>query len=125
LIGAVIGRDIVALPYSARLDALMAAGVGLWDVVKTAQRTGSLDSNIRDHQSNPLNSLLKDLPDLRAIAFNGATAALIGRRQLNPPTDQRAHFDLITLPSSSAAYCTISLDQKRARWATLSFYLAT
>ncbi len=123
LMGPVIGQDMAALPYDARLNALMTAGIGLWDVIKTAQRPGSLDSKIRGHQSNPLAALAARLPDLRAIAFNGATSALIGRRQLAPPTGKRQIYDLIDLPSSSAAYCTINLDAKRARWALLSAYL--
>jgi hypoxanthine-DNA glycosylase len=47
LIGAVIGRDLVALGYEARLAALLEAGVGLWDVVASATRRGSLDGAIR------------------------------------------------------------------------------
>ena len=40
LIGAAIGREIAALPYPDRLAALAAAGVGLWDVVASAERPG-------------------------------------------------------------------------------------
>ena len=42
LVGGVIGRDLAALPYDERLAALRAAGVGLWDVVASAERPGSL-----------------------------------------------------------------------------------
>lgn len=123
LIGSVIGQDLAALPYAARRHALMAAGIGLWDVIKTAKRPGSLDSKISDHESNPLTALVARLPTLRAIAFNGATSARIGRQQLTPPTHNRQMYDLINLPSSSAAYCTINLEAKQARWAMLSTYL--
>lgn len=123
LIGSVIGQDLAALPYAARLNALMARGIGLWDVIKTAQRLGSLDSQIRGHETNPLAALVAELPTLRAIAFNGATSAKIGRQQLAVTTDMGQMRDLITLPSSSAAYCTINLEAKRARWRMLSTYL--
>src|SRR5919206_121626 len=38
LIGAVIGAELVTLPYEARLEALLAAGIGLWDTVGAATR---------------------------------------------------------------------------------------
>src|SRR3954447_19874076 len=47
LVGAVIGADLVPLPYEARLEALLAAGIGLWDTVGSATRRGSLDGAIR------------------------------------------------------------------------------
>lgn len=118
LIGGVIGIDLVALPYPERLDALKIAGVGLWDVIASAKRTGSLDAAIRHAEAVDLNRLIDDLPELRAIAFNGATAARHGRLDLTP----RARMDLIDLPSSSPAY-TLPLAEKAAAWAVLGTFL--
>ncbi|MDB5704711.1 MAG: DNA-deoxyinosine glycosylase, partial [Sphingomonas bacterium] len=74
LISGVIGRDLVALDYQARLVALLEARVGLWDVVASARREGSTDAAIRDHVGNDLPGLIRALPDLRAVGFNGATS---------------------------------------------------
>lgn len=117
LIGSVIGQDIAALPYEERLAALRAAGVGLWDVVASATRTGSLDGAIRDHQANDLATLIASLPALRAVAFNGATSARLGRKAIG---DTR--LALIDLPSSSPAY-TLAYAEKQARWQQLAPYL--
>lgn len=116
LAGAVIDRDLRALAYADRLAALGAAGIGLWDTVAMARRTGSLDSAIRDAAANDLGGLVATLPDLRAVAFNGATAARIGRAQLpaTPP------FALVDLPSSSPAHARVSFDAKRDRWRVLA-----
>jgi hypoxanthine-DNA glycosylase len=119
LVGGVIGVDLVALPYAERLEALKAAGVGLWDVISSANRPGSLDNAIRDVETADLNRLIDTLPTLRAIAFNGGTAARIGRRSLVP----RPGLLLIDLPSSSPAHAR-PLAEKSARWATLSACLA-
>ena len=119
LVGGVIGVDLPALPYPDRLDALKAAGVGLWDVIASARRPGSLDTAIRDVEAADLNRLINTLPGLRAIAFNGGTAARIGRRSLTLP----AGVDLIDLPSSSPAY-TRPLSEKAAAWSVLSKALA-
>lgn len=119
LTGGAIGIDLVALPYPERLDALKAAGVGLWDVIASADRPGSLDAAIRNAEAADLNRLIDNLPSLRAVAFNGGTAARLGRRSLTP----RPHIDLIDLPSSSPAY-TRPLAGKAAAWAVLSGALA-
>jgi len=114
LVGGVTGLDLVGLPYAARLEALKAAGVGLWDVIATAHRPGSLDGAIREAEAADLRGLIADLPDLKAVAFNGATAAKIGRRSLAGAQGVM----LIDLPSSSPAH-TRPLTEKAAAWAIL------
>lgn len=118
LVGGVIGLDLMALPYPDRLEALKAAGVGLWDVIASAERPGSLDAAIRNAEAADLNLLVDSLPALRAVAFNGGTAARLGRRSLTP----RSNFDLIDLPSSSPAY-TRPLAEKAAAWSVLATFL--
>ena len=80
LIGGVIGRNLAALPYPDRLKVLKAAGVGLWDVIASAERPGSLDAAIRSPEAADLRGLIAGLPNLKAIAFNGVTAAKGGRK---------------------------------------------
>ena len=118
LIGAVLGADVEAMDYPSRLAALRTRGVGLWDVVRSARRAGSLDGAIRDHQPNALFELAAGLPALRAIAFNGGKAAAIGRRAL-----AAGDWALVDLPSSSPAH-TMGYAAKLARWLELRPYLA-
>jgi hypoxanthine-DNA glycosylase len=115
---AIVGGDLASVAYSERIARLVAAGIGLWDVVKSAHRTGSGDAAIRDLEPNLLGSFAESLPSLRAIAFNGGTAAAIGRRQMS--TDR---FALIDLPSSSAAFAAMPLAEKSARWLVLREFL--
>ena len=119
LIGAVLGRDLVPLDYEERLAALLDAGVGLWDTVAAATRDGSLDADIRLHEASDLAALAATLPELKAIAFNGATSARIGRKQLAGI----AGLALIDLPSSSPAYASLPFERKLAAWAALRTYL--
>lgn len=112
LVAEVINVDLVALPYQARLDTLLKNGIGLWDVVAEATRTGSLDSNIRGHVHNDLISLLNTLPKLRTIAFNGGTAERLGLKALKEKADD---YQLIRLPSSSPAY-TRPYAEKLIQW---------
>ena len=117
LIGTVIDSDLVPLPYEARLETLLAAGVGLWDVVASARRQGSLDAAIRDHSANALPDLTAGLSRLRAIGFNGGTSARLGMPALSD-----SGVALLPLPSSSPAY-TLSFERKLVAWMALRPYL--
>lgn len=115
LMSEVIGVDLVVLDYASRLQALLANGVGLWDVVAEAQREGSLDSRIRQRVDNNLSGLIAELPSLQTIAFNGATAARLGMRALGP---HAVPYRTVQLPSSSPAF-TLEYAEKLALWRTL------
>jgi hypoxanthine-DNA glycosylase len=119
LIGAVIDVDLVPLPYDERLATLLRHRVGLWDVIGSALRPGSLDGAIRAHEANPLAELAAGLPELRAIAFNGGTSARLGMKELGAATP----FALVPLPSSSPAF-TLAFEAKLERWLTLRAFLA-
>ncbi|ODP34026.1 DNA-deoxyinosine glycosylase [Pandoraea sp. ISTKB] len=121
LVGDVIGVPLPTLAYEARLDVLRAHGVGLWDVVAQARREGSLDSNIRLHAGSDLVGLIETLPSLRAVAFNGGTAARIGQRAL-AQGGSTATLPVALLPSSSPAY-TIPFATKRDAWLALREWL--
>ena len=116
LLGIAIGVDLQPLPYEQRLEALAAHRIGLWDVVASATRSGSLDQAIRLAEHNRIEQLLHDFPELRAIAFNGSTAAAIGRKLIGDPPPNAS---LIDLPSSSAAN-TRRFEDKVREWSRLA-----
>ncbi|QIK95353.1 DNA-deoxyinosine glycosylase [Sphingomonas sp. HDW15A] len=118
LLGAVLGEPLPDLPYGERLKRLTARGIGLWDVFHAAHREGSGDTAIREGRHNALHDLVGLYPDLRAIAFNGGTAAREGRRYFT----EGGPAALIGLPSSSAAN-TIGFEAKLAAWKQLTSFL--
>jgi hypoxanthine-DNA glycosylase len=114
LVGLVIGEDLHPLPYVERLEQLAEHRIGLWDVIGSAVRRGSLDQAIRLANHNRIERLIHDFPDLEAIAFNGATSATAGRKLIG--TGHRV--TLIDLPSSSPAN-TRPFAEKASAWARL------
>ena len=120
LLGGAIAEPLVDLPYEERLGRLAQRRVGLWDVIAAATRRGSLDQAIREAQHNQLERLLHGFRDLRAIAFNGATSAAIGRRLIGGALPPRV--TLLDLPSSSAAN-TRPFAEKAAVWQRLAEFV--
>lgn len=120
LLGGAIGEELQSLAYEDRLDRLAHRRVGLWDVIASAARIGSLDQAIREAEHNQVEHLLRDFPDLRAIAFNGTTAAAVGRKLIGEPPPR---LTLVDLPSSSAAN-TRSFAEKTKAWSRLAQFCA-
>jgi len=119
LVGQAIGEAIHPLPYEERLLRLAERRIGLWDVIASASRRGSLDQAIRSAEHNRVEKLRRDFPNLRALAFNGSTASSTGRRLLGATDD----LHLIDLPSSSAANTRPFAEKARA-WAVLAQFVA-
>ena len=114
LLGQAIGEELATLAYEQRLDRLAARDIALWDVVSEARRQGSLDGAIRAATPNELADYVARHPRLEAVAFNGKTAAAIGRRALG----NRSGLTFIDLPSSSAAL-TRPFAEKAEAWSAL------
>jgi hypoxanthine-DNA glycosylase len=110
LLSALWDEDLVALAYEQRLAALTRHGVGLWDVYRSCEREGSLDSAIRAPLPNDLASLRQLAPRLRAVAHNGGESARSRR------ITEQLGVDVHTLPSTSPANASWSFARKLAAW---------
>ena len=117
LMEGVLDTPLVPLAYEDRLAALLAKGVGLWDVIAEAERPGSLDAAIRDPAANDLVTLIDTLPVLRGVAFNGGAAAKLGARLVGD------RVPTLALPSSSPAHAARSFEEKLALWGQLRTWL--
>lgn len=116
-----------AAPYAERLALLNAAGIGLWDSLKAAVRPGSLDSSIVPHSevANDFPSFLAEHRQVCAIAFNGKKSESAFTKHLLKAGDADLFKEiaLLPMPSTSPANASISLGEKRRRWAGILAYL--
>jgi hypoxanthine-DNA glycosylase len=119
LVGEAIGEDLASLEYGLRLDRLGERRIGLWDVIARAGRLGSLDQAIRGAGHNALADYFAGFAWLEAVAFNGATAAAVGRRLL-----AESGLILIDLPSSSPAN-TRPFTHKAQAWRVLARFVGS
>lgn len=113
------------LPYAQRLQALQAAGIGLWDVIGQCERRGSLDADIvrGTEVPNALPALIASLPELELIGCNGAASLKAFQRWVLPCLETPPR--LLALPSTSPANAAWSLLRLRQAWQPVADALAT
>lgn len=105
--------------YTMRIAGLAQNQLALWDVLKSCERVGSLDSAIRNAVPNDFKELFTSYPELKLIAFNGKKAAeWFGRRVIDRP----AGVQTVTLPSTSPA-AAMAFEKKAMAWAILKYTL--
>ena len=109
LVGAVIGEPLPEMHYDERLRTLLKHHLGLWDIIGTCARDGSLDSNIRNPRHNDFSRVTRVAKKLRRVFFNGKTA---GRTEA---LFAEKGYETIVLPSSSPAN-TMRFEEKLKQW---------
>ena len=120
-----IGFD-PAISYEERISALTKKGIALWDVFKSCERAGSLDSNIKEAHFNDIAGFLSKNP-IMGVFLNGGKARQgfyqhIGKN-FNGGFDKGALvFDggadipIYALPSTSPANARVSGEDKYQQW---------
>ena len=109
LVGQVIEEPLHEMQYPAKLRALRRHRIGLWDVLESCRRGGSLDSEIRDATHNRFERVTNVTKRLRRVCFNGKTAGRLG------PYFAEQGYETFVMPSSSPAN-TVPFGIKLRTW---------
>ncbi len=109
----------LTLSYAQRKQLLLKNNIALWDVCRSAERHGSLDSNIKLATliPNDFQNFLKSHKNIRLICFNGQFAEKLFRRIVLPTltlNPDKIHF--ASLPSTSPAHAAMQFEEKLAYW---------
>lgn len=106
-------------PYDARVAALTAAGVAVWDVLRSCRRVGSLDASVEPDSmvANDFGGFFAAYPTITHVCFNGAAAEKNYRRLVGPldPGGASRAPRHTRLPSTSPAH-TVSYAAKLEAW---------
>jgi len=108
------------LEYSMRCQMLAERGVGVWDVLQSCIRPGSMDSAIEKGSEviNDFESFFRLYPGLKAVFFNGGTAERLYKRYVMG-SQVLPELTYHRLPSTSPAFAAMTLDRKVHQWHAL------
>ena len=101
--------------YGSKKVFLQKNKIGLWDVASSAERKGSLDSNIKKEIPNDVDSLLLNFSSIKVIGFNGKKS----ENMYNKFFKLNKSIKYVSLPSSSPANMAISFEDICLRWIEL------
>ncbi|HET9046620.1 MAG TPA: DNA-deoxyinosine glycosylase [Casimicrobiaceae bacterium] len=116
ILGAVLNEPLAALPYHERLARARSHGVAIWDTIVACERPGSLDADIRNAEHGEIARVHRVAKGLRAVAFNGGTAARAA------PAWRNLGYEVLLMPSTSPAY-TRPIAEKIVAWRELTRFL--
>ena len=106
--------------YEERICSLNDAGIGLWDVIATCKRKGSLDTGIciSSEAYNDFNTLLLSYPGISNIYCNGSKAYVSFTKNILPGLNGvvAARLEVFRLPSTSPANASSRLDDLLRSW---------
>jgi TDG/mug DNA glycosylase family protein len=103
-----------ASSYEARIRALRARRIALWDVLHSCVREGSLDTMIEEEVANDFTAFFRAHPAIAHVFFNGAKAESSFRRHVDARAGGTLRFT--RLPSTSPAHASLSMARKLTAW---------
>ena len=102
--------------YSDRVNLLLNHKIGLWDVLASCDREGSLDSKIKNEQINDFKALFSRYLNIKVVLFNGAKARQSFKRHVKLSGQEDLVF--YQMPSTSPAHA-IPFEQKLDQWSII------
>ena len=98
ILGDVLREPLAQLPYAERLARVKAHRVAIWDTIVACERSGSLDSAIRNAEQGEIHCVHRLAREMRAVCFNGKTAARARAAWAE------AGYATLVMPSTSPAF---------------------
>lgn len=103
-----------AASYAARVRALRARRIAVWDVLQSCVREGSLDAGIDEEVANDFAAFFGIHRAITHVFFNGAKAEACYRRHVRPELGGTMRY--ARLPSTSPAHASLSMARKLTAW---------
>ena len=113
-------NEELSLDYSERIKILKKHHIALWDVIDSCERKGSLDSDIKNEESNQIKELLTEYTNIKAIFCNGQKAY----KNLQKILGIDFHIPVFVLPSTSPANAGVTYVEKVLSWRKILDFLS-
>jgi len=121
IMASMFGFDSLA-QYEERKRILLENRIALWDVIKSCERKGSLDSSINNETIiiNDFTLFFTRYPNIRNVFFNGAKAENeYFKRVLPKLSETKFEIKYDRLPSTSPAMAQLSFNAKLLEWSKI------
>ena len=105
--------------YDDRINLILSHNLALWDVLKSCEREGSLDSSIKNPVPNDLMGVYNAHPTIRYVVLNGGGAYNFYRKLIRPSLPVPA----IKMPSTSPANARLTFEDKLESWMEILEFL--
>lgn len=113
-----IFNEPILQSYENKLKVLEKHHIALWDVLKSANRDSSLDSDIKNPVANDILGFISKHSKLRVIGFNGGKSERYFRRYIGLHNLPSA-IHIVSLPSTSSANTHSSIANKISLWKSI------
>ena len=104
--------------YVEKIKILKKNKIAVWDVIDSCERVGSLDTKIKNEESNDILQLLKKYPNIKTIFCNGGKSY----KNLQKIVGKNFEIPIYLLPSTSPLH-TISFEKKLESWKIIKTFL--
>lgn len=114
-----ITGDVLPRSNEEKRAFLLRHQIALWDTLRSCEREGALDADIRNRTPNDVRSLLVRCASIRAVFLNGSAALQFYKRY----HAQSISLPFFGLPSTSPANARMNYPVKREKWMAILEYL--
>ncbi len=101
--------------YPQKLELLHTHRIGLWNVLHSANRKGSLDGAIKNELPNDLSAFIANHENLKVVGFDGLKPEVYHNRYFS----RNSRLTYLSLPSCSPANARYSLEDLCDHWKEL------
>lgn len=110
-------QRLTSSDYEERLEGLKRSGVALWDTIGECERTGSLDSAIRNAKPNAILAFLTIHPTIKTVVLNGRKSEDMWKRYMAKDVAMAfPNINVHVVPSTSPANAALKLEDLEVVW---------
>ena len=109
--------------YEGKIAQLQAHHIGLWDVIQSCERKGSLDAAIKQEIPNDFAQLFLRYPQIELIIFNGGKAYDVFKKKVGFDLLQGRAFEKMPSTSPIPGRNIKTFDQKAEVWKIIRNYI--
>lgn len=122
IIAQLLNEDL-PVSYEERIELLKSYNIGVWDVIQSCERQGSLDSAIKKEIPNHFEEVLNKYHQIELIVFNGGKAYTTFKKYFN--MEQWPQIRFVKMPSTSPVpgRNVKSFDEKVECWSEILIVL--